>query len=237
MKSFIIYLKKSLLALKQKPDWNTLSNAIRFYPSWKKYQSKGAVMRIHAIPWFSFGAIDFIEHHIKPEMNVFEYGSGGSTLFWSDRVKKIVSVEHEGEWYRKMSEDFKIAGINNVEYHYSPAEKDENYHLKSSSDSAGFISSDPMYGHLKFETYVNQINKFPDQYFDIVVVDGRARPSCIAHSVNKIKKGGFLIVDNSEREHYKPSLRIFSQSWKKWDFMGPVPYSFDFSQTSILKKP
>ena len=33
-----------------------------------------------ALPWISFGAIDFIGRSLRPDMTVFEWGSGGSTL-------------------------------------------------------------------------------------------------------------------------------------------------------------
>lgn len=35
-------------------------------------------------------------------MIVFEYGSGGSTLFFQKYVKKIISIEHNRIWYKKM---------------------------------------------------------------------------------------------------------------------------------------
>jgi predicted O-methyltransferase YrrM len=32
-------------------------------------------------------------------MKVFEFGSGNSTLWWSDRVDHLVSCEHDRQWY------------------------------------------------------------------------------------------------------------------------------------------
>src|SRR5215510_13313424 len=51
------------------------------------------------LPWFSYSAIDFLETFLKAEMNVFEYGSGGSTLFFSQRAAKVYSVEDNVKWY------------------------------------------------------------------------------------------------------------------------------------------
>ena len=34
------------------------------------------------LPWISYGAIDFLDGYLKPDMTVYEYGSGGSTLFF-----------------------------------------------------------------------------------------------------------------------------------------------------------
>src|SRR3981081_59638 len=39
------------------------------------------------LPWFSYAAIDFLEDFLQPHMTVCEYGSGGSTLFFSRRGK------------------------------------------------------------------------------------------------------------------------------------------------------
>ena len=36
---------------------------------------------------------------------LFEYGSGGSTLWWASRVKEIFSVEHDKYWFQKVSAD------------------------------------------------------------------------------------------------------------------------------------
>lgn len=52
------------------------------------------------LPWFTYPAIYFLNARIKPEMVVFEYGSGHSTLWWSKRVSRVISYEHEIVWFR-----------------------------------------------------------------------------------------------------------------------------------------
>lgn len=47
-------------------------------------------------------------------MEVFEYGSGNSTLWWSQLVSRVVSCEHDKKWYDRIRE--KIP--SNVEYKY-----------------------------------------------------------------------------------------------------------------------
>ena len=64
------------------------------------------------IPWFTYGAVQFLEPRIKEWMTVFEYGSGNSTIWWSRRVSQVVSCEHDGDWYKRMIPE--LAG--NVEY-------------------------------------------------------------------------------------------------------------------------
>ena len=55
------------------------------------------------IPWFSYPAVEFLSARIRKEMKVFEFGSGNSTLFFSRRVNQVISIEHNKEWYDKIS--------------------------------------------------------------------------------------------------------------------------------------
>jgi hypothetical protein len=54
------------------------------------------------LPWFTYASILFLEERIRPDMRVFEYGSGNSTLWWSRRVSSVVSCEHDPKWYEMM---------------------------------------------------------------------------------------------------------------------------------------
>ena len=58
------------------------------------------------------------------------------------------------------------------------------------------------------DEYINSINEQPF-LFDIVIVDGAYRDECIKASINKIKKGGILIVDNwMQPEVYMASTEV-----------------------------
>lgn len=54
------------------------------------------------IPWLTYPAVKFISERLNPELTIFEYGSGNSTLFYSKHVKKVVSVEHNRFWYDRI---------------------------------------------------------------------------------------------------------------------------------------
>ena len=53
-------------------------------------------------PWITYPCLKFLEQRIHKRMTVFEYGSGNSTLWWAARVGKVISYEHDHDWYRKM---------------------------------------------------------------------------------------------------------------------------------------
>ena len=67
------------------------------------------------LPWLTYASIHFIEQklNLKP-MSVFEFGSGNSTLWFSDKVKKMVSIENDADFYHKMQQ--KILLKANVSY-------------------------------------------------------------------------------------------------------------------------
>lgn len=57
------------------------------------------------IPWVTYSFIDFIKSRLNKNLNIFEYGSGSSTLFYAKNAKQVVSVEHDKNWYEKMLQE------------------------------------------------------------------------------------------------------------------------------------
>ena len=54
------------------------------------------------IPWVTYSFIDFIKERLTKQHTVFEFGSGNSTYFYAKYAGKVVSVEHDKEWYDKV---------------------------------------------------------------------------------------------------------------------------------------
>jgi len=54
------------------------------------------------IPWVTYSFIDFIKARIKKEHAVFEFGSGNSTYFYARYAGKVISVEHDESWFKKI---------------------------------------------------------------------------------------------------------------------------------------
>lgn len=207
----------------------------RYYRRWKKCLENPDVLG-NGIPWINFPAIDFLESHHRPDMRVFEYGGGASTLFWASRVKTVTTVEHNEQWVVNLATKLRQFRIENVEVHHISSEPDPDFGQKRIASLTDYISDDPLHQGKHFERYVNKILEFPDAHFDIVVVDGRSRPSCIAAAKSKVKSGGILLLDNTERHYYLsetwPLLR--QQGWARLDFFGPVPYLYHFCKTTVF---
>jgi predicted O-methyltransferase YrrM len=58
---------------------------------------------IAARPWLPPEATLRLEHLLQPTWRVLEHGSGGSTLWFAERVQEVFSVEADLDWWRELS--------------------------------------------------------------------------------------------------------------------------------------
>uniref|UniRef100_A0A832LJD7 FkbM family methyltransferase n=1 Tax=Ignavibacterium album TaxID=591197 RepID=A0A832LJD7_9BACT len=157
------------------------------------------------IPWFTYPAIDFLKERLNKNMTVFEYGSGSSTLFFAKRVKEIISVETDKQWYEKIKLKMP-ANVKIILY-----EKDK-------SDI----------------NYAKVIDSFNKKY-DIIIIDAIERNEVLMNAANYLNEGGVIILDDSEREEYKNSiLQILKYHYKTINFWGFSPGYFYKKCTTII---
>lgn len=70
----------------------------------RSYYSKKSVDKWgNPLPWYTYPFLTFIEKRINNSMNIFEYGCGHSTLWYSKRVKDVISIEHDESWFNEIS--------------------------------------------------------------------------------------------------------------------------------------
>ncbi|MEJ2883714.1 FkbM family methyltransferase [Pedobacter sp. GR22-6] len=55
------------------------------------------------IAWVTYSFIDFIKDRISKKHDIFEFGSGNSTIFYAEKAAEVYSVEHDKEWFEKSS--------------------------------------------------------------------------------------------------------------------------------------
>jgi len=80
-----------------------VNSAIKDNGWFKSYKTKESVDKNgNPIPWNTYPFLSFIEQRLKPEFDVFEYGSGNSTIWYAQKVNSIIAVEHNKEWYEKV---------------------------------------------------------------------------------------------------------------------------------------
>ena len=67
----------------------------------------------HPRPWLGEQVIERLEAILQPSWTVIEHGSGGSTLWLSQRVASVISIEHDETWYRALNER-RIANVQMI---------------------------------------------------------------------------------------------------------------------------
>lgn len=107
-------------------------------------------------PYIPDAAFHWLKDWIRPEMRVFEFGSGYSTLWFGKNVSEVASVENDPDYFRVVQGYLQENQIENVIYNLRPEE----------------------------DGYVNSIHEFDGQ-FDLVFVDGRFRKRCMEQAFGK----------------------------------------------------
>lgn len=152
----------------------------------------------HPIPWWTFAANEWVKARIKKTDLVFEYGSGGSSLWLAAHAKSVVSVEHDEAWYEKIRPSLP----SNAQVLFREA-GDE-----FSSDVSG--------------AYCRAISEV-DSPFDIIVIDGMERNACARLASRFLSPNGIIIFDNSHRAKYADGMKSLAKDgfWRL-DFAGCV---------------
>jgi len=186
-------------------------------------------------PWLTYDAIRHLTNHVGTNLKVFEFGSGSSTLFWASRATMCVSVEHDPGWVARLRP--LLSQMPQVDLRLVlPEPLAGAPRAPQEADFANptlCLSSDPAYTGMTFQAYASQIDTFPDGFFDVVLVDGRARPSCIAHSVAKVREGGLFILDNANIPHYLAQTRHYVTNFDVIEFSGIAPIGRVIAQTNL----
>ncbi|MCS4114594.1 protein-L-isoaspartate O-methyltransferase [Salinibacter ruber] len=232
VKSFV---KEAHEYRREYPEWFEYSDVLSFYFPWRRTMNAEGHCLEHEIPWLTFPVVDYLERFLEPEMRVFEYGSGGSTVFFARRVQEVVSIEHDSEWLGKLRNRLDEEAIENCTVHHIPPSLAGQKNTVDPADPDSYASGNKDYEGMSFRDYVQKIDAYPDCYFDVVIVDGRARPSCFKHAIPKVCEGGVLVFDNTTREWYQPATELAPEEFEFYDYPGPAPFLRHFTKTSIWK--
>jgi len=196
----------------------------KYIPSWLYSNgTKKTPLQLRQ-PWLSYPAIDFLTQYAKKYHRVFEYGGGGSTLWFAERCKEITCVENSKYWgklildrYQDNKDDF-IALLNLIIVEVSEYPKVEEY--------------------AQADKYVNTI--VSGAPYDIILVDGvdseDAKKNYRVESVRKAKQHlsseGLIILDDAWRTQYADVPNILNE-FNRLEFWGLGPCRLGVTKTDI----
>lgn len=136
------------------------------------------------IPWYTYPAIDFLDEVVKDTWTVFESGSGNSTLWWSSRVKSIVSVEDDYAWFQEIS----LKMPTNATINFKQEKDYSDYVLSFPDKSFDAIVVD---GSYRNETACNCIDKIKED--GLIVFDNSDNPEFNISQTDLLSRGFYRI--------------------------------------------
>lgn len=160
------------------------------------------------IPWYTYPAIEYLNHIDFSDFKIFEYGSGNSSLYWSGKSKVLTSVEDNKEWYDKIKKNGD-AQKKIFNYIYAP---DKNVYINTIDEyDPDLVIID---GKWRSDCLNKTILKF-----------------------NKSRNGKVLIFDNSDWYPKTIETLKKTLNWIQVDFHGFGPINNYTWTTSIFINP
>jgi predicted O-methyltransferase YrrM len=125
-------------------------------------------------------------------MRVLEHGAGGSTLWLAERVKVVVSIEHDLKWREQVRQ---LAPANVVM-------------LTALPEPVRQVSGEP--------------DTMPLRDYDLLFIDGERmeRGKCLKMTHLYVKPSGWVVLDNANRPEYaeeREGLRKYAKLKARFD--------------------
>jgi precorrin-6B methylase 2 len=163
-------------------------------------------------PWMVPTAVNWLDEHLGARDVLLEFGSGASTVWFARRVAKVVSFEHDTTYISVVEQEINSCNLENIE-------------LKLVS----------------LPDFPRAFDQLADTVFDAVVVDNAEHPAlsridCVRLAHGKVKPGGLLVLDDSDRRSLRPVGEILSD-WERIDFIGAKSRPLMATKTTVFRRP
>ena len=160
------------------------------------------------LPWYTYPAIDFLEPRVKSHWNVFEWGCGNSSLWWSKRVHSVCSVEHDKDWFQVIYK-----------------QRQRNGRLSLVTDERDYVDA------------ISSHSQESGHLFDVIVIDGEWRNACARRAPDYLSNDGIIVFDNTDRVMFEDGSNFLTNAgFMRIDFTGLIPSYLYRNCTSVFFK-
>lgn len=188
---------------------------VRYLPFWGQHPTTSQ------LPWISFGALRRLERFLQPSHHVFEYGGGGSTLWFARHVGSVLTMESDSAWHGHLIKRIAELRLSNVRCELQPI----------SGDTPQSFTTNAFFNRIK------------ESLWDVVLVDcycgfsasryGLTRPFALKLALEHTKVGGLVVLDDSWmfRDLIQPRT-----GWQIVDYVGPGPCRYGVTSTAVFER-
>jgi predicted O-methyltransferase YrrM len=163
-------------------------------------------------PWIVPAAIGWLRRRTRRDWRVLELGSGRSTVWLAKRTGSVLVFEDNEHWRQRARELLGDRGLTNVVLRAMPVER-----------------------------FVPEVEAMEDGSFDLVVVDflespQASRVAAVRASRRKLRPGGYLLLDDSDRPAYTEIFRLLD-GWRQRRFAGVKDGWPQAVETTVFRRP
>lgn len=172
------------------------------------------------LPWISWKAIDHLNSLDFRDKIVYEYGGGGSTIFFASRGARVITCETHGEWTQLILAEAQRRGL------------DDRISISTFAvDSAG--------SKAEYLRHIRTVGPW-----DIAVIDGYdttnkgdatiplTRMECVPAVKETARTGCIVLIDDAWRPQYTEAPKLLAPAARKV-FRGLGPHRPGVTQTDI----
>jgi predicted O-methyltransferase YrrM len=156
-------------------------------------------------PWIVPSAVRFLRRRLRGDDVVLEVGAGQSTPWLAARCRQLISFEHDPTWHRSVLNTLRRSPHGSVDLRLVPLHR--------------------------FETEIDEL----ETVFDLVFVDSEGdRASHLRSALRKVREGGLLVLDDSDRSGLDVAAL---QDWQVTRFHGFRPRPLQLTETTVFTRP
>ena len=156
------------------------------------------------VPWMSFSFLEFITPRLKKDLSIFEFGMGSSTEFFSNKCKKVVSVDHDNDWYHSTKSN--LESKDNIELNFRELDNGYQECINENDEEYDIIIVD---GRKRMNCLKNSLNNL--SVTGVVILDNSDRKKYF-EAFEYMKNNGFreITISGLVIAHYmKSSTTVF----------------------------
>ncbi|EXI67260.1 MAG: putative O-methyltransferase [Candidatus Accumulibacter adjunctus] len=131
-----------------------------------------------------------------PNCRILEWGSGGSTLWFADRLPAgatLTSIDHDPVWHERVQA--RLGARGNVRLMVCPPSASMGQNATVEEEDPG-----PVQGY---------IHAMDAETFDVILVDGVARNACMAAARRLLRPGGAIFLHDAHRPWYDEGKSLY----------------------------